>query len=76
MKARFTTGLVRKISLAQVNHLTVGEFKVRPMKLGVNALPNFATRQGRTRTDGMLGLELLVICHAIIDFESMSLFLK
>jgi predicted aspartyl protease len=76
VKARFTTGLVRKISLAQVNNLTVGGFKVRPMKLGVNALPNFAIRQGTTRIDGMLGLELLVICHAIIDFESMSLFLK
>jgi predicted aspartyl protease len=76
VKARFTTGLVRKISLAQVNNLTIGDFKVRPMKLAVNALPNFAIRQGATRVDGMLGLELLVICHAIIDFETMSLFLK
>jgi predicted aspartyl protease len=75
-KARFTTGLVRNISLAQVNNLTIGDFKVRPMKLGVNALPNFAIKQGTVRIDGMLGLELLVICHAIIDFENMSLFLK
>ena len=75
-KARFTTGLVRHISLAQVNNLAIGDFKVRPTKLGAAALPSFAIRQGTTRIDGILGLELLVICHAIIDFDSMSLFLK
>lgn len=75
-KTRFSTGLVRPISLAQVNGLSIGNFKVPPMKLGATALPGFATKQGGTRVDGMLGLELLVICHAIIDFESLSLFVK
>ena len=75
-KARFTTGLVQHISLAQINNLTLGDFKVRPTKLGAAALPSFAIQQGATRIDGILGLELLVICHAIIDFDSMSLFLK
>lgn len=75
-KARFTTGLVRQISLGEVNHLTIGNFKVPPTKLAAAALPSFALRQGSTRIDGILGLELLVMCHGIIDFDSMSLFLK
>lgn len=76
VKARFTTGLVRQISLGNVNHLKIGDFKVPPTTLAAAALPNFALRQGITPIDGILGLELLVICHGIIDFDSMSLFLK
>jgi predicted aspartyl protease len=75
-KARFTTGLVRPISLAEINHLTIGEFKVPPMKLAAAVLPSFALKQGGTPIDGILGLELLVFCHSIIDFDSSSLFLK
>jgi predicted aspartyl protease len=75
-KARFTNGLVRQISLGQVNYLTVGDFKVPPTKLAAAVLPNFVLQQGSTRVDGILGLELLVMCHGIIDFDSMSLFLK
>jgi predicted aspartyl protease len=75
-KARFTTGVLRRISLAQIDNLSIGDFKVRPTKLGATALPHFAIQQGNTRIDGILGLELLVIHHAIIDFDSVSLFLK
>ena len=75
-KARFTTGLLRPISVGQMNDLTIGEFKVPPMKLAAAALPNFVLRQGGTPIDGILGLELLVICHGIIDLDSSSLFLK
>jgi predicted aspartyl protease len=74
--ARFTTGLVRKISLGEVNHLTIGDFKVPPTKLAAAMLPKFALEQGNMRIDGILGLELLVICHAIVDLDSTSLFLK
>jgi hypothetical protein len=33
-------------------------------------------RQGSTETAGILGMDTLYICHAIIDLESMNLFLK
>ena len=75
-KARFTTGLVRSISLGQINDLTLGNFKVPSIKLAAAELPNFALKQGGTPIDGILGLELLVMCHGIIDFDSSSLFLK
>lgn len=74
--ARFTTGVGRHISLGDVNHLTIGDFKGPPIKLAAAVLPAFAVQQGNTRVDGILGIELLVICHGIIDFDSMSLFLK
>jgi hypothetical protein len=54
--ARFTTGLVRKISLGEVNHLTIGDFKVPPTKLAAAMLPKFALEQGNMRIDGILGL--------------------
>jgi predicted aspartyl protease len=75
-KARFTTGLVRKISLGDVKRLMIGDFKVPPTRLAAALLPGFALKQGYTHVDGILGLELLVFCHGIIDFDSMSLFLK
>jgi predicted aspartyl protease len=75
-KTRFTTGLVRPISLGQINNLVIGGFKVPSIKLAAAVLPNFALKQGGTPIDGILGLELLVMCHGIIDFDSSSLFLK
>jgi hypothetical protein len=39
-------------------------------------LPNFVTQQGVAIVGGILGMEMLYICHAIIDLDSMSLFLK
>lgn len=74
--ARFPTGVERKISLGEVNRLMIGDFKVPPTRLAAAALPGFALKQGNTQIAGILGLELLVICHGIIDFDSSSLFLK
>lgn len=74
--ARFTNGVARRISVGQINDFTIGDFRVPPAKFGAAVLPNFALQQGNTRIKGILGMDLLFICHGIIDFDSMSLFLK
>jgi predicted aspartyl protease len=74
--ARFTNGVGRKIRAGQINDFTIGDFKVPPAKFGAVVLPNFTLEQGNTRISGILGMDLLFICHGIIDFDSMNLFLK
>jgi predicted aspartyl protease len=74
--ANFTTGAKRPISIGQFNDLMIGDFKVPPAKFGVAMLPNFVLAQGSTRSIGILGMDLLYKSRAIIDFDSMSLFLK
>ena len=54
----------------------IGDFKVPPTRLAAAVLPGFALKQGNTQIAGILGLELLVMCHGIIDFDGGSLFLK
>jgi predicted aspartyl protease len=76
LSARFPGGTKRKVNAAQINDLKVGDFKVRPGKFGVAALPNFAPRQGNSRMFGILGMDTLYACHAIIDLDGMNLFLK
>jgi predicted aspartyl protease len=76
LSAQFPTGTTRRISAARINDLKIGDFKVQPAKFGVAALPHFALRQGSTRISGILGMDTLYSCHAIIDLDGMSLFLK
>jgi len=76
ISAHFSTGTTRRVSAAQINDLKIGDFKVRPAKFGVAALPHFALRHGGTRISGILGMDTLYICHAIIDLDGMNLFLK
>ena len=76
ISARFPTGTTQRISAAQIDDLTIGDFKVPAAKFGVAALPRFALRQGGTRISGILGMDTLYICHAIIDLDGMNLFLK
>jgi predicted aspartyl protease len=76
ISARFPTGTTQRVSAAQINDLKIGDFKVRAAKFGVAALPRFALRQGGTRMSGILGMDTLYICHAIIDLDGMNLFLK
>ena len=38
--------------------------------------PNFAPWQGSSRMFGILGMDTLYNCHAIIDLDGMNLFLK
>jgi predicted aspartyl protease len=76
LSARFPGGTSRKVNAAQINDLKVGDFKVPPGKFGVAALPNFAPRQGSGRMFGILGMDTLYNCDAIIDLDGMNLFLK
>jgi predicted aspartyl protease len=74
--ARFPGGTRRNVHAARINDLKVGDFKVPPGKFGVAALPNFAPWQGNSRMFGILGMDTLYNCHAIIDLDGMNLFLK
>lgn len=74
--ARFPGGTRRNVHAARINDLKIGDFKVLPGKFGVAALPNFAPQQGGSRMFGILGMDTLYNCHAIIDLDGMNLFLK
>ena len=76
ISARFPTGTTQQIRAVQINDLKIGDFKVPAAKFGVAALPRFALRQGGIRISGILGMDTLYICHAIIDLDGMNLFLK
>jgi predicted aspartyl protease len=76
LSAHFASGTTKHVSAGRINDLKIGDFKVPPEKFGVAALPGFALRQGGTRISGILGMDTLYICHAIIDLDGMNLFLK
>jgi predicted aspartyl protease len=76
VSAHFASGAAKRIRAVQINDLKIGNFKVPPEKFGVTALPDFALRQGATRIAGILGMDTLYNCHAIIDLDGMNLFLK
>jgi predicted aspartyl protease len=76
LSAHFPTGTTKRISAARINDLRIGNFKVPPEKFAVAALPHFALNQGGTRISGILGMDTLYKCHAIIDLGGMNLFLK
>jgi predicted aspartyl protease len=74
--AQFAGGPSKRISAAKINDLNIGGFKVQPEKFGVAPLPYFALQQGSSKIAGILGMDTLYICHAIIDLDGMNLFLK
>ena len=76
ISAQFGSGASKRVSAAKINDLSIGGFKAPPEKFGVASLPNFALQQGSSRIAGILGMDTLYVCHAIIDLEGMSLFLK
>ena len=76
VSAHFARGAARKVSAGQINELKVGDFKTPPAKFGVTALPTFTLVQGGARVSGILGMDTLYNCHAIIDLDGMNLFLK
>ena len=76
VSAHFASGAAQRISAGQISDLKIGNFKVPPKKFGVAALPNFALHQGLTGISGILGIDTLYDCHAIIDLDGMNLFLK
>jgi predicted aspartyl protease len=76
ISAQFGRGAAKQISAGKINDLTIGNFKVPPEKFGVAVLPHFALRQGNSQIGGILGMDTLYIRHAIIDLDSLSLYLK
>ena len=76
VSAHFPRGVARKVRAAQIDDLKIGGFKTPPAKFGVTALPNFTLLRGSARIGGILGIDTLYNCHAIIDFDGMNLFLK
>jgi predicted aspartyl protease len=75
-KGSFSDGVARRISVGKFNRLKIGDFNVAPQQFGAAVLPTFALEHGSAHVDGILGIELLVMTRAIIDLDSMSLFLK
>ena len=76
MSGSFTDGVSRQVGIGQVNNLMIGNYHVPPQKLAGAVLPDFAVEQGQGRVAGILGMELLAFSRGIIDFDSMSIFLK
>jgi len=76
ISAQFPGGGFKKITAAKIADLHVGAFKVPREKFGVAPLPQFALQQGSSKIAGILGMDTLYICHAIIDLDGMNLFLK
>jgi len=74
--AQFGRGPSKRLSAAKINDLRIGGFKAPPEKFGVGLLPQFALQQGSSKIAGILGMDTLYICHAIIDLDEMNLFLK
>ena len=72
----FIRGGFAEISAAKITDLHIGAFKVPREKFGVAPLPQFALQQGSSKIAGILGMDTLYICHAIIDLDGMNLFLK
>ena len=76
VSARFSDGMSRRYGMGEVKDLAIGDFRVPPKKFGAASLPRYASISGEGPVFGILGMDLLYDCHAIIDFGSMSLFLK
>jgi predicted aspartyl protease len=76
ISAQFGRGVSKPMSAAKIDDLRIGDFKAPPKKFGVAPLPNFALRQGDSKIHGILGMDTLYNCSAIIDLDGMNLFLK
>ena len=76
ISAQFGPGASKRINAARLDDFNIGAFKMPPEKFGVAPLPQFALQQGSSKIAGILGMDTLSICHAIIDLDGMSLFLK
>ena len=76
ISAQFGHGASKRINAAKINDLSIGSYRMSPEKFGVAPLPRFALQQGDTKIAGILGMDTLYMCHAIIDLDGMNLFLK
>ena len=76
ISAQFGPGASKRINAAKLDDFNIGVFKVPSEKFGVAPLPQFALQQGSSKIAGILGMDTLYTCHAIIDLDGMGLFLK
>jgi predicted aspartyl protease len=76
ISAQFGPGASKRINAARLDDFNIGVFKMPPEKFGVAPLPQFALQQGSSKIAGILGMDTLYTCHAIIDLDGMGLFLK
>ena len=76
ISAQFGRGVSKRVSATKIDDLNIGGFKVPPEKFGVAPLPQFALQRGNSQIAGILGMDTLYLCHAIIDLDGMNLFLK
>jgi predicted aspartyl protease len=76
VSARFSDGVSRQYDMGEVKDFAIGNFKVPPAKFGATSLPRYASQGVDAPIIGIIGMDLLYDCHAIIDLGSMSLFLK
>ena len=76
ISAQFGRGASKPIGATKINDLNIGAFKAPSKKFGVAPLPQFALQQGNSKIAGILGMDTLYLCHAIIDLDGMNLFLK
>jgi hypothetical protein len=76
ISAQFGPGASKRINAARLDDFNIGAFKMPPEKFGVAPLPQFALQQGSSKIAGILGMDTLYTCHAIIDLDGMGLFLK
>jgi predicted aspartyl protease len=76
ISAQFGRGVSKRVSATKIDDLNIGAFKAPPKKFGVAPLPQFALRQSNSKIAGILGMDTLYNCHAIIDLDCMNLFLK
>jgi len=76
ISAQFGPGVSKRINAARLDDFNIGAFKMPPEKFGVAPLPQFALQQGSSKIAGILGMDTLYTCHAIIDLDGMGLFLK
>ena len=76
ISADFGGGASKRIRVTKIQDLYIGAFNAPPKKFGVAPLPHFALHQDNSRIAGILGMDTLYNCHAIIDLDGMNLFLK
>jgi predicted aspartyl protease len=74
--AQFGGAPSKRVDAAKMNDLRIGTFRMPSEKIGVAPLPRFALQQGDTKIAGILGMDTLYLCNAIIDLGGMNLFLK
>jgi predicted aspartyl protease len=76
MNGSFADGISRQVAIGKVANLKIGDYRLPPLTLAAAILPDFAVDQGQAKVAGILGMELLAASHGIIDFDSMSLFVR